>query len=221
VTGFDADVRVLADDHAQLLRGVQRRAASVLALAAARTWPYAELDTLTGFLRTAVLPHATDEEDRLCPNGVAAPFTPLSAEHSHIRALTEQLEHADATTCTLPELRRLVDGLEHHMIKEHALLAAMLDTLEDTPCVADPGAPEVQEAVLILIDALREDHTVQMRVQRLRPGQPAEIHAGRVNGLRRVHQRVDGDRGPVRARAMGEPGGVRRQQSRLTIDAPI
>ena len=46
-TDLDADVRVLADDHALLLRGVQRRAASVLALAAARTWPYAELDTLT------------------------------------------------------------------------------------------------------------------------------------------------------------------------------
>ena len=73
-TGLDADVRVLADDHALLLRGVQRRAASVLALAAARTWPYAELDTLTGFLRTAVLPHATEAEDRLYPNGVAAPF---------------------------------------------------------------------------------------------------------------------------------------------------
>jgi len=35
-TGLDADVRVVADDHALLLRGVQRRAASVLALAAAR-----------------------------------------------------------------------------------------------------------------------------------------------------------------------------------------
>src|SRR5437867_3082136 len=122
VTGLDSDVRVLADDHALLLRGVQRRAASVVALAAARAWPYAELDTLTGFLRTAVLPHAID-------------------------------------------------------------------------------APE--EPVLILIDALREDHTVQMRVQRLRPGWPAEIHATRDKGLRRVHQRVDGDRDPAIAPAMG------------------
>ena len=147
-TGLDADVRVLADDDVLLLRGVQRRAASVLALAAARTWPYAELDTLTGFLRTAVLPHATDEEDRLYPDGVAAPFTQLRAEHAHIDALTEQLEHADATSCTLPELRRLVDGLEHHMIKEHAVLAALLATLEDTPCVADPaaGAPQCERA---------------------------------------------------------------------------
>ena len=44
-TGLDADVRALAEDDALLLRGVQRRAASVLALAAARTWPYTELDT--------------------------------------------------------------------------------------------------------------------------------------------------------------------------------
>ena len=171
-TGLDADVRVLADDHALLLRGVQRRAASVLALAAARTWPYAELDTLTGFLRTAVLPHATDEEDRLYPDGVAAPFAQLHAGHAHICALTEQLEHADATSCTLPDLRRLVDGLEHHMVDEHAALAALLAALEDLPCVADPAAGAQQcppnEPVLILIDALPEDHTVQMRIQRAR-----------------------------------------------------
>ena len=167
-TGRDSDVRVLADDHALLLRGVQRRAASLLALAAARTWPYAELDTLTGFLRIAVLPQATDEEDRLSPDGVAAPFTQLRAEHAHLYALTEQLEHADATTCTLPELRRLVDGLEHHMIEGQAVLTALLATLEDAPRVPDPdpGAPE--EPVLILIDALREDHAVQMRIQRAR-----------------------------------------------------
>lgn len=125
--GLDADARALADDHALLVRGVQRRAASVLALAAARTWPYAELDTLTGFLRTAVLPHATDEQDRRYRDGVTARL----AQHAHIRALTELLEHADATSCTLSDLRRLVDGLERH-----------------------------------LIDALREDHTAQMRIQR-------------------------------------------------------
>ena len=132
-TGLDADVRVLADDHALLLRGVQRRAASVLALAAARTWPYAELDTLTGFLRTAVLPHATDEEDRLYPDGVSARFAQLSARHAHIRALTDLLEDADATSCTLSDLRRLVDGLEHHMVEEQAVLAALPATLEDPP----------------------------------------------------------------------------------------
>jgi hypothetical protein len=221
VTGLGSDVRVLVDDHALLLRGVQRRAASVVALAAARTWPYAELDTLTGFLRTAVLPHAIEAADRLDPNGVAAPFTQLRAEHAHIDALTEQLEHADATTCTLPELQRLVDGLEHHMINEHAVFAALPATLEDTASLADPDPDAPEEPVLILIDALREDHTVQMRVKRLRPGQPAQIHAARDNGLRRVNQRVDGDRDPVSAPAMGQPGGVRRQQSRLTIDAPI
>lgn len=226
-TGLDADVRVLADDHAQLLRGVQRRAAAVLALAAARTWPYAELDTLTGFLRTAVLPHATDDEDRLYPNGVAAPFTQLRAEHAHIDALTDQLEHAAPTTCTLPELRRLVDGLEHHMIREQGALAALLDTLEDARCVADPGAPEVQEPVLILIDAVREDHTVQMRVQRSRPRHPAQIHTGRDNALPRVHQRVDGDRNPVRASprwvsraASGASNRIRRPAPPIELGEP-
>jgi hypothetical protein len=131
-TGLASDVRLLADEHALLLRGVQRRAASVLALAAARTWPYAELDTLTGFLRTAVLPHTIDAPDRLYPNAVAAPVAHLRAEHAHIYALTEQLEHADATTGTLPELRRLVDGLEHHMMTAHTALAEILTTPEDT-----------------------------------------------------------------------------------------
>jgi len=101
------------------------------------------------------------------------------------------------------------------MIEEQAVLAALPATLEDTPCVADPdpGPPEVQEPVLILIDALGGDHTVQMRVKRPRPGQPAEIQAGRDNALRRVHQRVDGDRDPVRAPAMGEPGGATPRSS--------
>ena len=138
VTGVDADVCLLADDHALLLRGVQRRASPVLAPAAARTWPYAELDTLTGFHRTAVLPHATHEEDRLYPDRVSAPFAQPSARHAHLCALTELLEDADATSCTLSELQRLVDGLEHHMIEEQAVLAAPLATLEDAPCVAEP-----------------------------------------------------------------------------------
>jgi hypothetical protein len=219
-TGLDADVRQLAEDDALLLRGVQRRAASVLALAAARTWPYAELDTLTGFLRASVLPHAIDAADRLYPDGVAAPFAQLRAEHAHIYALTEQLEHVEAASCTLPELRRLVDGLEHHMIKEHTALVALLAALDEMPTVPDPdpGAPE--QPLLILIDAEREDHTVHMRVQRLHPGQPAKIHASRDNGLKPLHQRADGGRDPVSA-AIGRPGGVRRQQSRLTSDATI
>jgi hypothetical protein len=200
-TGPDADVRRLAEDDALLLRGVQRRAASVLALAAARTWPYAELDTLTAFLRAAVLPKATNEEDRLYPDGAAAPFAQLHAEHAHLDALTEQLEHVDAASCTLPELRRMIDDLEHHMTKKHSALAA----LDDTPTVPDPDLGPPGQPLLILIDALREDHTVQMRVQRLHPGQPAEIHASRNNGRKPVHQRVDGDREPVSASAIGRP----------------
>jgi hypothetical protein len=195
-TGLNADVRQLAEDDALLLRGVQRRAASVLALAAARTWPYAELDTLTGFLRAAVLPQATNEEDNLYPDGVAAPFAQLRAEHAHIEALTEQLEHVDAASCTLPELRRMVDDLESHMIKEHSALAA----LDDMPTVPDPDLGPPGQPLLILIDALREDHTVQMRVQRLHPGQSAAIRASRDNGLKALHQRVDGDHQAVSAR---------------------
>lgn len=87
-TGLESDVRTLADEHALLLRGVHRRGASVLALAAARTWPYAELGTLTEFPRTAVLPQACDEEELLYPN-VSAPFAELGAAHAHLRALTE------------------------------------------------------------------------------------------------------------------------------------
>ena len=211
-TGLDADVRQLAEDDA-LLRGVQRRAASVLALAAARTWPYAELDTLTGFLRAVVLPQATNEEDRLYPDAVAAPLMQLRAEHAHIEALTEQLEHVDAAACTLPELRRMVDSLEHHMIKEHTALAALLAALDHMPCVPDPGPPE--QPLLILIDALRADHTVQMRVQRLHPGQPAKIRASRDNGLKALHQRVDGDRDPVSAR---DRSARRRQAPAIASD---
>ena len=140
-TSLASDVRGLIDEHALLARGVQLRADSVLALAAARSWPYAELDTLTGFLRTAVLPHIIDAADRLYPNEVAPPAAHLRAEHAHIHALTEQLEHIDAASCTLPELRRMVDGLEHHMITEHTALAALLAALDDMPCDPDPGAP--------------------------------------------------------------------------------
>jgi hypothetical protein len=200
-TGPDADVRQLAEDDALLLRGVQRRAASVLALAAARTWPYAELDTLTAFLRAAVLPKATHEQDRLYPDGAVAPFAQLHAEDAHLDALTEQLEHVDAASCTLPELRRMIDDLEHHMTKKHSALTA----LDDMPTVPDPDLGPPGQPLLILIDALREDHTVQMRVQRLHPGQPAEIHASRNNGRKPVHQRVDGDREPVSASAIGRP----------------
>ena len=188
-TGLDADVRQLAEDDA-LLRGVQRRAASVVALAAARTWPYAELDTLTGFLRAAVLPQVTNEEDRLYPDGVAAPFAQLRAEHAHLDALTEQLEHVDAASCTVAELRRMVDDLEHHMIKKHSALAAQLAAFDDMPTLPDPDLGLPEQPLLILIDALREDHTVQMRVRRPPPSRtrpawptptPAHSSAHRTN----------------------------------------
>lgn len=199
-TCLASDVRGLIDEHALLARGVQLRADSVLALAAARTWPYAELDTLTGFLRTAVLPHIIDAADRLYPNGVAPPAAHLRAEHAHIHALTEQLEHT--ATGALPQLRRLVDGLEHHMNTAHSVLAALLAALEDTPCVTDPDPGAPHPPALILIDRLREDHTVQIRVHRLRPGQPAQIHASRSNGL----GRSQGDRYPARAPGDGRAG---------------
>jgi len=168
---------------------------------------------LTGFLRAAVLPQATNEEDRLYPDAVAAPLMQLRAEHAHIEALTEQLEHVDAAACTLPELRRMVDDLEQYMIKEHTALAALLAALDHMPCVPDPGPPE--QPLLILIDALRADHTVQMRVQRLHPGQPAKIHASREDRLQALHQRVDGDRDPVSAR---DRSARRRQAPAVAFD---
>jgi hypothetical protein len=127
--GPEIEIRTLAGEHAQLLRGVRRRTEPVLALAEARSWPADELTTLVGFVRSAVLRQASDEEVLLYPNGPSAPFAELTADHVHLHTLTERLERAGATRCPLRELRVLVEELlavlNRHLIEEQAVLAAL------------------------------------------------------------------------------------------------
>jgi hypothetical protein len=120
----------LAGEHALLLGDVRRRADSVLALLSeTRSWPHAELATLTRYLRTSVARQTSEEEALLYPKGASAPFTELTTEHVQLHALTEQLDQADAASCSGAELRELVEQLlrmlEHHLDKEQAVLAAL------------------------------------------------------------------------------------------------
>lgn len=189
----------LAGEHAQLLRDVTRRADSVLALLAARTWPEAELRTLTAFLRTSVLRQASDEEVFLFPHGAAAPFVELTAEHARLYALIAQLDAADPASCPLADLRALVgqmsSALERHLVEEQAVLAALPEAPAVVPSAAEliagTGAwlPPDGRPVLIMLDVLPEDRAVRLcveRLLRLRPGQRAEIHSGSEAELRRV-----------------------------------
>lgn len=198
-TGPEPDSRSLAGEHVRLLRDVQRRADSVLALLAARSWPEAELRTLTGFLRTAVLRQASDEEVLLYPAGASAGVTELAAEHAQLYALADQLDRADASSCTLAELRELLAQLtrvlEHHLIQEHAVLAALTEAPATVPAVATLAAgsktwlPRHDRPVLIMLDALPSQQAVQMcieRLLRLRPGQSAEIHSSNETDLQQV-----------------------------------
>ena len=138
---LESATRTLAGEHALLLRDVRRRAAPVLALLETRSWPHAELHTLTGFLRTAVLRQASDEEALLYPSGASAPFAELAAEHVQLYTFTEQLDQADERPGSVAELRELIDQLlrvlEHHLIHEQALLAALPEAPDHVPAAAD------------------------------------------------------------------------------------
>jgi hypothetical protein len=201
VLNAETDTRTLAGEHALLLRDVRRRTAPVLALIAARTWPEAELRTLTRFLHSAVLKQASDEEVAPYPTDAAAPIAELSAEHVALYTLTDRLDQADAASCPLPELAQLVNHmlavLERHLIAERTLLAALPDAGTDMPGAAallagDPDLlPASDEQVLILLDALPPEQAAQMcieRLLRLRPGQAAEIHSSQQADLQRVGQ---------------------------------
>lgn len=127
----DAEVAIstLAGEHSRMLRAVQRRADSVLALVwETHSWPHAELDTLTRYLRTTVARQATEEETLLYPRGASAPLAELATEHVQLRTLTERLDQAEATACSAAELGELVEQLlrvlEHHLAHEQAVLAA-------------------------------------------------------------------------------------------------
>lgn len=202
---IESDTSTLAGEHALLLCDVRRRAASVLALLETRSWPHAEVRTLTGFLRTAVLRQASDEEALLYPNGASAPFAELTAEHVQLYTLTEQLDQADATPGSVAELREPIDQLlrvlEHHLIQEQALLAALPEAPDHVPAAGDlvsgtqAWLPPTDEPVLILLDALPVQRAVQIcleRLLRLRPGQSAEIHSSHDTDLQRVCRWIHG-----------------------------
>jgi hypothetical protein len=74
-------------DDVPLTRDVARRVQPVVALLDAHTWPYAELGTLIGFLRTS----------------------PPDARPLH--EVAARLEDAYERPCPMPELRRIVDEL--------------------------------------------------------------------------------------------------------------
>lgn len=204
-SGILAEEGTLAGEHAALLRDARRRAAPVLAVIAARSWPEAELRVLTRFLHAAVLRQASDEEVAFYPNGATAPFAELSAEHVALYTLTDQLDHLEAASCPLPELAQLVNQmiavLEHHLIAEQAVLAALPDAPVDVPSTAgllagtQPWLPADDGPVLILLDALAPEQAVQVcieRLLRLYPGQSAQIYSSREVDLQRVCQWIHG-----------------------------
>ncbi|HEU5008325.1 MAG TPA: hemerythrin domain-containing protein [Jatrophihabitantaceae bacterium] len=97
----------LAGEHEVLLRDVQRRADAVVALLDARTWPSAELGTLTAFLRAEVFRQASDEEALLYPGeATAGPFAELSADHALLYTLCARLE-AEIRTRQAEQARRV------------------------------------------------------------------------------------------------------------------
>lgn len=135
----------LAGEHALLLRDVRRRADSVLALLLeTRSWPHAELGSLTRYLRTSVARQATEEEALLYPNGASAPFAELTTEHVQLHNLTERLDQADAASCSGVELCEMIEQLlrmlEDHLVQEQAVLAALPEAPDPVPAVADLAA---------------------------------------------------------------------------------
>jgi Hemerythrin HHE cation binding domain len=191
----------LVGEHARLLQGVHRRTWPVLALIDARTWPTAELNTLVGFLREALLRQASDEEALLFPSGAATPFAQLTAQHARLHAATERLAQANAAHCSLPQLRRavadLVNLLARHLATEQALLAGLAGPNYPVPSAAGvaSGAQTwlaANDAPLqIVLDDLPANLAARLcieRLLRLRPGQSAEVRSSDRSGLERVYR---------------------------------
>jgi hypothetical protein len=168
---------------------VGRRAAAVTALLDAQRWPHAELATLTGFLRAALLRQASDEETLLfAQHASAAPVVDLSADHGRLYALTERLERTGTCRGSAAELRRVLEqlmaALQRHCAREERVLAELSATDDEVPAVA--GLTDAERCdvtavpALIELDVLPAEVAVQAcieRVLRLRPGQRAVIRS--------------------------------------------
>jgi hypothetical protein len=174
----------LADDHAELVKDVEHRAAPVLALVDAHVWPHAELATLAGFLRASLLRQLSDEESGLYPHDATeTPFAELSAAHGRLYALTHRLCRAGEQRCPLPELRLLIDDLlttlRQHVAEEQEVLATL--------ALRNPEPPADEGPVVIRLDALPTSVAEQLcleRLLRLRPGDRAEVYSGNSTHLR-------------------------------------
>lgn len=184
------DSSTLSGEHARLMRDVARRAASVLTLLDARTWPHAELGALTNHLRSEVLRQVSDEEVHLYPHDSSAPpFAELSADHVRLHSLAAQLEQAHASPCSRTHLRALVEELlatlRRHFDNECRVLAAAT-----AAWLPDPDTP-----VRIELDSMAPDQAMELSVERLlrlRPGQAAELHASDAHLLRGVGRWLQG-----------------------------
>lgn len=141
------------------MRGVARRATSVLALLDARAaWPHAELGTLTNFLRSTVLRRPVFDEDTLLdPHDVSAPrFAELSAHYLRLHALTAKLERAYVQPCPSTQLRALVDDLLSALQRHHADAQRMLAAIPDIDTLVGVWLDEYpdQEAVGLCVDGV-------------------------------------------------------------------
>lgn len=189
---FESTHGTLADEHEDLLRGVERRASAVGALIAARTWPHGEIATLTRFLRATLLRQVADEEHLLYPHdATAAPFAELSAAHVRLFELTQLLEDVREQRCPLAQLRQLVDELvttlRRHLTEEEAVLAALAATDLDVPAAATLSAQrrhwpaDVEDGpVVISLDSLPTAMASRLcieRVLRLEPGERAVVYS--------------------------------------------
>lgn len=192
-------IRTLAQEHRTLLRDVRRRTTPILTLIDAHTWPAAELDTLTAFLRAAVLRQISDEDRLLFPaDQAAAAFGGLRADHLHLHTLTRQMEQVSVTPCSLPALATLIDEFlatfQRHLEEERAVLAIQPGAPHDPPGTAELANesahwPLEPGDTVIVLDALRIEQMVRLSIERLlrmRPGESAEVRSSNPDLLRPV-----------------------------------
>jgi uncharacterized protein (DUF2249 family) len=190
---FVTHPRTLADEHALLLAQVASRAGRVLAAVAEGRRPVRELKALAGYLRAELLRHAADEEWLLFPARYPAPaFARLARDHARLRAATEVLEQAAASTGTYSGAqvaavtRDLLDQLQRHLAAEELALAAA-DAPATVPATTEPGGRQhewyqLTEGPVINLDALPPDEMTDAavdRLLRLHPGEQVELHSAR------------------------------------------